>query len=257
MSIKKTLRDKIIAFLIHFAISATVVGIVFVVIYFLWYPKPYYEASAVWEVIRVLVAVDVVLGPLLTLVLFKKGKKTLVMDLSIIALIQISALIYGTSVIYSERPYYVVLSADRFEMVRQKDIDKSKLQFDQLKNKAINRPIFAVATFPNDEKLAADMLQKILWEGEPDIHQRAELLKVYDESKDIILKAAKDVSLLSESTDKDKPELTAFFKKYPNANENLVFIPLVGKNNDLAMVLDKETALPVETVSVNPWVKEE
>ena len=255
MSIKSTLKEKVIAFLIHLSISATVVGIVFAVIFYLWYPKPYYEASAAWEVIRILIAVDVVLGPLLTLILFKRGKPSLVMDLSIIAAIQIAALVYGTSVIYSERPYYVVLSADRFEMVRQKDIDKSKLQFDELKNKAINRPIFAVATFPEDEKEAADMLQKILWEGEPDIHQRAELLKKYGESKDIILKVAKEINMLNKSTDKDKPELKAFFKKHAEEKEKFVFVPLVGKNKDLAMILDKETALPIDTLSINPWVE--
>jgi len=232
MDIKNTLKDKFIAFLIHLLISATVVGIVFAIIFYLWYPKPYYEASAVWEVIRVLIAVDVVLGPLLTFVLFKKGKSSLVMDLSIVAAIQIAALVYGTGLIYSERPYYVVLSADRFEMVRQKDIDKTKLESDELKNKIINRPIFAVATFPDDEDVAADMLQKILWEGEPDIHQRAELLKPYTKSKDIILKAAKEVTMLNKSSDKDKPELKAFFDKYAESKEKLVFVPLVGKNKE-------------------------
>lgn len=251
---KTIFKDKITAFLIHLSISASVVGIVFAIIFYLWYPKPYYEASAAWEVIRILIAVDVVLGPLLTLVLFKKGKKTLVMDLSIIAVIQISALIYGTSVIYSERPYYVVLSVDRFEMVRQKDIDKAKLQFPELKNKAINRPIFAVATFPEDEEKAAELVQKIVVDGEPDIHQRAELFKKYGDSKELILNAAKEVSKLSKSADKDKPELKAFFAKHADEKENLVFVPLVGKNKDLAMILDKETAIHVETLSVNPWV---
>ena len=60
--------SKLRAFLIHFSISATVVGAAFAVIFFAWYPAPYFEVVGAWNVVRILIVVDLILGPLLTLI---------------------------------------------------------------------------------------------------------------------------------------------------------------------------------------------
>ena len=62
------------AFLIHLSASAFVVGTLCAIIFFLWYPAPYFEARGAWSVIRILVGVDLILGPALTLVLFRPRK---------------------------------------------------------------------------------------------------------------------------------------------------------------------------------------
>ena len=51
-----------------------------------------------------LLAIDVIVGPLLSLLVYKEGKKTLKMDLSIIVLVQILAMSYGVYVIAQSRP---------------------------------------------------------------------------------------------------------------------------------------------------------
>ena len=119
-------KDKLSAFAIHLTISATIVAIVIAIIFYFWYPKPFFEANGAWTVLRVLIMVDLVLGPSLTLALFKKGKKGLVMDMSIIAAIQLAALIYGTTVIFGARPYYLVFAVDRFEIVGKAEVDAER-----------------------------------------------------------------------------------------------------------------------------------
>ena len=98
------------AFLTHLALSATIVGIACAAIFFIWYPRPYFEATGAWHVLRVLIGVDLVLGPLLTLIVFKPGKWGLKFDLCAIALVQLAALIYGLTTIYEERPYFTVFA---------------------------------------------------------------------------------------------------------------------------------------------------
>ena len=65
----------------------------------------------------ILIGVDVVLGPLLTLVVFNPAKKSLRIDLAVIAALQVAALVYGISVIAQARPAYVVFAGDRFTVI--------------------------------------------------------------------------------------------------------------------------------------------
>jgi len=54
----------------------------------------------------------VCLGPLLTLAVFDPKKKELKRDLSIILLIQLSALFYGIYTVSVARPAYIVFAVD-------------------------------------------------------------------------------------------------------------------------------------------------
>ena len=84
---------KIKAALIHLFISIIVIGLFFAMVYFIWYPKPFFDISGVIEPFKLLIFVDVIVGPLLTLIVYKKGKKNLKLDISIIAVFQLVALI--------------------------------------------------------------------------------------------------------------------------------------------------------------------
>ena len=67
--------------------------------FWVWYPTPYFAIDGGWQVLRILAGVDVVLGPLLTFIVFKIGKPSLKFDMSCIILMQIGALIYGGMII--------------------------------------------------------------------------------------------------------------------------------------------------------------
>ncbi|MBL0165374.1 MAG: hypothetical protein IPP82_17470 [Xanthomonadales bacterium] len=61
---------------IHLSISVFVGLLVLALLFLVWYPQPYFNAAGGQALIIFLLGVDIVLGPLLTLVLFKSGKKT-------------------------------------------------------------------------------------------------------------------------------------------------------------------------------------
>jgi hypothetical protein len=66
-------------------------------VFLVWYPNPYREISGGRELFLILVTVDVILGPLITLSIFNpvKAWKVLRRDLAIVGLIQLAALGYG------------------------------------------------------------------------------------------------------------------------------------------------------------------
>lgn len=87
-----------------------------------WYPGPLFEVSGAVGLLTILVPVDIVLGPLLTLLVFKAGKPSLRFDLTVIALLQASALVYGAWTIAEVRPVYVVLFGNQLTVVRSLDL---------------------------------------------------------------------------------------------------------------------------------------
>jgi hypothetical protein len=110
---------------LHLVCSLVVAVIAAVLVFGLWYPYPYRDLSGGRELFLLVVAVDVVCGPLLTLVLFNpaKPRKELVRDLGLVGLIQMVALVYGVWTVWQVRPLYLALEVDRFKVVMAPDLD--------------------------------------------------------------------------------------------------------------------------------------
>ena len=115
------------AFFLHLSLSAVIALLALLLVFGLWYPAPLHTAVGVTHIFLLLLLIDVVLGPLLTLLVYKAGKKTLVFDLAVIAVLQLSALGYGLWTVAEGRPAWLVFNADRFDLVRVLDIDARKL----------------------------------------------------------------------------------------------------------------------------------
>jgi hypothetical protein len=70
----------------HFLISLLVfAGLAYLILY-QWYPGFFYAIDGGWEGMRIIVGVDLILGPILTLVVFKAGKPGLRFDLTMVAI---------------------------------------------------------------------------------------------------------------------------------------------------------------------------
>ena len=243
--------SKLRAFLTHFAISAAIVGIALGVIFFVWYPAPYFQVAGAWNVVRILIGVDLILGPLLTLILFRSGKPGLVFDLSIIALMQISALTYGLSVIYEERPYFVVFAVDRFEVHARKDIDTTTITDERLRQKSWTQPIYAVASRPDSFEERQQLIEDIL-AGKPDIDWRPEFWSPYADKSGEVLEAATPLRKFSQN----RPDAAAYVLRMIETHENgdrLVGLPIIGKQGAYVIVLEPEQKKPVGLIPVDPW----
>lgn len=110
------------AALIHLGISAALAVTVISLLIFVWYPWAYFTEIDGLPLVSMIVGIDVILGPLLTLIIFKQGKKYLRLDLTIIALVQICALSYGVWTGYSSRVVYAVFVEDKFHLVQASEI---------------------------------------------------------------------------------------------------------------------------------------
>ena len=109
---------------IHLGISLGVAALAALLVFYVWYPYPYREISGGRELFLLVVAVDVVLGPLLTLAVFNptKSRRVLALDLAVIGLLQTAALVYGLWTVMAARPVHLVFEVSRFTVVHAVDI---------------------------------------------------------------------------------------------------------------------------------------
>lgn len=115
---------------IHGLCTVLVASMAAWLVFGIWYAYPYRELSGGRELFLLVVAVDVVCGPLLTFVLFnpQKPKKELWMDLSLVALIQLAALGYGMWTVWQARPLYLVYEVDRYKVISAPDVNAEELK---------------------------------------------------------------------------------------------------------------------------------
>src|SRR5258708_12806906 len=112
------MKPRVRAGLIHLALSAAIAALVFLPIYFYWYPDVLFESAGGRDLFMLIVGVDVTVGPLITFVIFVPGKRGLMFDLVVIAIMQSAALAYGVYVLFESRPAYIVFVKDRYELIR-------------------------------------------------------------------------------------------------------------------------------------------
>ncbi len=245
---------KLRAFAIHLTASATIILTFLGTMLLVWYPSPYFEIDGGWKVWGILAGVNMV-GPLLTLIVFKPGKPGLKFDLSCILLIQLIALIYGGTIIYQQRPAFVVFGVDRFTTVPAAEVDFDQLQYPELKRVVGIKPILAEAKPPNDPKHGEELFA-VLLEGQKDLEFRPELYQPYQPDLQHLRSRSIDLSQIAALNTDAKHAINAFLASRGGQMENYLYLPLKGRDTDIVMVLSPENGLPVGSISIDPWLED-
>ena len=122
-------RSRLRVAAIHLGISLLVALLVAFLVFGIWYPAPYAQLTGGWQLFLVVIAVDLVVGPLLTLLLAnpKKSHRELTLDLTLVALLQLGALGYGLYSVAWARPVVVSFERDRMAVVTATEIDVATL----------------------------------------------------------------------------------------------------------------------------------
>ncbi|MCQ4275011.1 TfpX/TfpZ family type IV pilin accessory protein [Stutzerimonas degradans] len=237
------------AFRLHLAASALIALFARLWVFKLWYPAPLHEALGVTQIFLLLLLVDVILGPLLTLLMYKVGKKTLVMDLAVIVTLQLAALGYGLWTVAEGRPAWIVYNADRFDVVTVVDIDTRQLHETQphYRNAPWTGPRWVGATRPDK----IEQRNNILFEatlGGSDIAQRPNLYRPLEEMSGAIQQRARPLASLN--TVNAPATVQATLQKWPAAT---AWVPLMARSQPMVVLLGKDKSEVISIVKLNPW----
>ena len=239
---------------IHLGFSLVIATALFALTFFLWYPSPYYAAAGASFLWFLLVGIDVVIGPFLTLLVFKVGKPGLKFDMVFIVFAQLAALIYGFSVIAEARPAYVVFAVDRFNVVPANWVVKDSLnrvKYPEFEKMPWTGPILASVKLPEDREKAKELMFSAL-QGY-DVETHPEYFVPYLDLKDQMLAKALPLSELLAKYNEKREQLLSHIEGTGLAVEQLVYLPMTATRQDMAIVLDAKTAEIITTLPVDPW----
>ena len=247
------LQEKLKAALIHLAVCGVIAALVLCLVFFAWYPGLLSRLQGVGTILLIVLIADVTIGPLLTLVVYKRGKKSLKMDLAIIALIQLVFLAYGLYTIEIARPAYLIFVKDRLEVVSRSDWPKGEaLKASPSAAPKWFSPKLIAAKGPEDskEKLALILDSAA---GGPDIHH---LPKYYVEYKDqLALVSSKLLPLakLEELNIGREKEISSAIAGLNISQEKLGFLPLRARQGDAAALVLRSSGEIVDIWPFAPW----
>ena len=243
------MKSRLKAFALHLLCSMALALISLYVVFFVWYPEPLAQALAVADIFIMLLAIDVVLGPLLTLIVYKQGKKTLRFDLTVIVVLQLAALCYGLWTVSGARPAWLVYSVDRFEVVQAVAIDNSHIERAQpeYKRAPLFGPQWVAAELPADAEQKKQLMFDSL-AGGADIAQRPDLYRPLESVSAQLAHKAQPLDRLSEF---NAPEVVAVqLAQAPTASG---WLPLQTKTNSMVVLLTDNNQRVLKIVPLNPW----
>lgn len=250
----KNFSAKVRAWLVHLALSLLVLLPVVLMILFWWFPKPFFQVRDAAHVLAILVGVHLVLGPMLTFIVYAPGKKGMKSDLWVIGGLQLAALIYGTFAIYTERPAYIVFAVDRYEALATKDVAFERVGMTGFGEALPGEPVYAFAQMPMGEAFQT-FQDGVIFRGEPDLERRPEFWLPLETGKDAVLASSLPLTALMEQRPDAAEELARMAARHDLKPGAALFLPMPGKRDDFAALIDPETARVMDAVAVDPWIE--
>lgn len=241
------------AFLIHLGLSIAIAAAVIGLVVFVWYPPPYFGAMGGEILLRLIIGVDVILGPVITLIIFDPRKPRLAMDLAIIGALQLAALLYGVFVMFEARPAWNVFVKDRFEVTAANAVDDASRQRApaDYRTLPLTGPRVVAGRAPTDPKEALDFGMSTM-AGGPDVPALPHLYVPYADEAATVVRAARPLQGLSRQSRAYADIVSAFVAEHGKGRD-LGYLPVRARNKDFAVVVDRRTGEVVGYLSLNPW----
>lgn len=248
-------RDRLRASAIHLILSLFIAALAALLVFGIWYPYPYREISGGRELFVLVVSVDVILGPLITLAIFNRSKPMSVLrrDLVTIVLIQFAALGYGLWTVSVARPVHLVFEIDRFRVVHAIEVLPKML--DRTPQGVVALPftgptLLAVRPF-RDQNESMDATFAAVQGAQ--LSFRPELWQLYSDAIPQVLKAAKPVQTLKERFAQRAVEIDKVLAAAGTRPENVLYLPIVSRSFFWTAFVDPTDAHIVATMPLDPF----
>lgn len=229
---------------VHLLFSLLVSALAALLVFMVFFPGVYRSISGGQELFMILVAVDVVLGPLLTFAVFNvaKQRRELTMDIALIVSLQIAALLYGLWTVYIARPVYLVHEVDRFQVVTAADIDSVELQGAIPELRAL--PVWGIQTIgvrpaENEEERLRSLDQALAGK---DVAMRPSWWRFLDENhRQIMETKGKPLSALQGRKNYDEQAVRVLLDQAGIQPEDALAFPVVARRSNWSVLINRRT----------------
>lgn len=242
---------------LHLLLSAALAFAVAMLVFQLWFPSPFDELIHGRQLFFLITAVDVVCGPLLTLVLYSpyKSKRKWRIDVGLIVLVQCTAFSYGLWQLSTSRPVLLAFEGDRFRVVQAADVIVEELPSspEDLRNLGWAGPRLVGVRlleptdpeFPKSVQMAMQGMHPAFRPTRWEPYERAGTRLAY---------ALRPLAELAARYPARADELAAIEDASGVQIKNLGFLPLVsGITTDWVIVLSRPNMKPVGYLHMDAW----
>jgi hypothetical protein len=241
----------------HLAISIAVALLAAALVFGLWYPYPYRAISGGRELFTLLISVDVVVGPLLTLFVFnpRKPRRELWRDLGVIFALQLAALAYGLNSVHQARPAFLAFEGNRFRAISAAELDPAELHEAPGDLGALShtgpRLIGVRLAKPGDADYLKSVQQSL--EGfHPALRPSRWVL--FEQQRKEAASEAKPLAVLRNGKPDHSADIDAAIKEAALPIERLSYIPLQSRtHSDWVVIVDKATGWPRAFAPIDGW----
>ena len=242
--------------LIHLTISATIAAMVLALMLLVWYPQPLFAAVGGQQVLLILLGVDLSLGPLATLIIFtaKKSRRALVFDLSVIATLQIAALIYGMSVVFHARPVFVAFSKNSFDLITANmlnDEDIAKAKYPAYRHLPLTGPVYVFSEMPTNIKEQNEVVLNAF--SGKDLPEFPQFYLPYADHQTAAGAAAKPLAELRKLNVDRTAEIDNAVRDSGRTEAEMGYLPLRAKYQNQAILVGKNDGKVLAVLPLQPW----
>lgn len=239
-------RRRVRAAGVHLLSCLVVAMAVAALVFLVWYPWPYRIVSGGEKLLFLVMGVDIVMGPLITLAIFdiRKPMRELKRDLAIIVALQLAALSYGLHTVYLARPAVLALEAERFRLTIANDVvmDELPKAVEGLRALPLDGPRLVDTVEPTDAQ-RGDAIFKAM--AGTDIGARPLFWRPWGaEGRRHALKVAKPLAPLVARA-KDRAAFDDAVARSGRPLEQLAVIPMIARDTSWSVLIDKTSGEPV------------
>jgi len=241
-----TPRSRWTAAAIHLVLSILLIGTIALVAFKQMYPAGLHHAAKLDKLMGIMLGVDIVAGPLLTLILYRVGKRGLKLDLAVIAILQLAFLSYGLSTLWKSRPLFLVGSQQAFALLFANEVGDAAIDKAQEERwpRFHGTGPWLVGVDLSSEVAKEEFLFSYLG-GDPGPLRDEDLFVPYSKLQTEIAEKAKSIGDDIPQTGLDPAEIRSMALMSARSNRSVV-------------LLDRTTGMPihvVETVPAKPLPK--
>ncbi|MFC7300818.1 TfpX/TfpZ family type IV pilin accessory protein [Cognatiluteimonas weifangensis] len=238
---------------IHLLISLLVLSLAAALAIALWYPPSLFHVSGVDRLLLLLAAIDLTVGPLLTLLVYRHGKRGMRFDLTVIALLQAAFFAYGAHVFFQSRPVFLVGNVDRFELVFANQIapaDWARAR-PPYNHPGYGRPRLVGVAMPTEPQARNALLFEEL-SGHLAV-QQPRLYRDYAAVAPQLHRRAHSLDAALRSSPLAKARLQAALRRLDLPAAAVRWLPLDSSRGSAVQLVAAADARPLATVALDPW----
>lgn len=238
------------AFSIHLGLCAVLYVVLLYLILLHWYPQPYFAADGGWQGIRLITGVDLVLGPLLTLIVFNPGKPGLRRDLTLIGILQIVAIVWGTWLVYEQRTAMVTYAYGSFYTLNPEQLQSAGEKAIRIAEQAETIPPYSFIHLPENPRERTEFVLKNVFAGKP-LHQLGDRYETLGKSNmsEMLAQDLKLDQFLSIS-EQNQHNINRFLAQHGGKLEDYAFFPLVGRYQEPLLALRRSDGKILDTLDI-------